>query len=34
MSSVDELFGGARHNLGNDPQGLKRALHRFIIDAI
>ena len=34
MSSVDELFGGTRHNLGNDPQALKRALHRFIIDAI
>lgn len=34
MSSADELFGGVRHNLGNDPQGLKRALHRFIIDAI
>ncbi|MDD2060221.1 CpaF family protein [Pseudomonas sp. GD03860] len=34
MSSTDELFGGLRHNLGNDPQGLKRALHRFIIDAI
>jgi len=34
MSSTDELFGGLRHNLGSDPQGLKRALHRFIIDAI
>ncbi|MGH8379718.1 CpaF family protein [Pseudomonas sp.] len=34
MSSVDELFGGQRHNLGNDPQALKRALHRYIIDAI
>jgi pilus assembly protein CpaF len=34
MNSADELFGGPRHNLGNDPQGLKRALHRHIIDAI
>lgn len=32
--SSDELFGGPRHNLGNDPQALKRALHRHIIDAI
>ncbi|WP_110971347.1 CpaF family protein [Pseudomonas huaxiensis] len=30
----DELFGGPRANLGNDPQALKRALHRHIIDAI
>ncbi len=32
--SSDELFGGPRHNLGSDPQALKRALHRHIIDAI
>jgi len=32
--SGDELFGGPRQNPGSDPQGLKRALHRHIIDAI
>lgn len=32
--SSDELFGGPRHNLASDPQALKRALHRYIIDAI
>ena len=32
--SSDDLFGGPRHNLGSDPQALKRALHRYIIDAI
>ncbi|MCU1735689.1 MULTISPECIES: CpaF family protein [unclassified Pseudomonas] len=32
--SSDELFGGPRANLGSDPQALKRALHRHIIDAI
>ncbi|MFJ4375533.1 CpaF family protein [Pseudomonas japonica] len=32
--SSDELFGGPRHNLAADPQALKRALHRYIIDAI
>ncbi|MHC6227588.1 CpaF family protein [Pseudomonas sp. X10] len=30
----DEPFGGPRHVAGTDAQGLKRALHRFIIDAI
>ncbi|MBH3427522.1 CpaF family protein [Pseudomonas alkylphenolica] len=34
MSSVDELFGGPRHNQDNDPHVLKRALHRYLIDAI
>ena len=31
--SADEPFGGPRH-AGADPQALKRALHRFVIDAI
>ncbi|NIF17896.1 CpaF family protein [Pantoea sp. Cy-639] len=31
--SNEEPFGGARH-AGNDPQVLKRALHRHVIDAI
>ncbi|MBV6286572.1 CpaF family protein [Pseudomonas aegrilactucae] len=32
--SADDLFGGPRQNPDSDPQGLKRALHRHIIDAI